>query len=367
MRYHILNRKRIQSLISVIVLSIITIAALVFCMVLIVRTARIREKENFERQRLEKLDELEKTGYYLPDEAQQMVDEAVEKALQDNTGVESAQLLSGIQARLESGESSLNVIRGLFKDKIVVSDAGRFYFFPINTERDPNPLSQTDTEYDENGLVTYVGTDPDISFTNGIDVSHFQGKIDWKKVAADGVEFAIVRVGNRGYSEGKLVEDKYYVDNIEGALANGIDVGVYIFSQAIDEAEAEEEARFLLDRIEPYDITYPVVIDIESADSPNARTNDVSRQDYTNIAKKFCEVVKGAGYTPMIYGNLRSMTIMMDGDELTDYDTWFAYYGNPLYYPYRFEIWQYSSTGRVDGIEGDVDLNVAIRRYGEGG
>ena len=358
-----MKKKNLSAYISIIVLSLMVIIALSFCLVLMFRNASISELEESERQRLTKLDEIESTGYYLKSDADEMIETAREEGEAEGTEKGRAEVINGIQARLESGETTTNVVRELFKDKIVVTDAGRFFFFPINTEREPIQFEKTDLEVDENGIVQYVGTDPSVQVTHGIDVSYFQGKIDWKKVKAAGVDFAIIRVGNRGYSEGKLVEDKFFESNIKGALENDIDVGVYIFSQAINEEEAEEEAMFVLDRIEPYNIAYPVVIDIESADNAGARTNNVTKQEYTAIAKRFCEVVEGAGYTPMIYGNLKSLTIMMDGDELADRDTWFAFYGDQIYYPYRFEMWQYSSSGKVAGIEGNVDMNICVKRY----
>ena len=212
------------------------------------------------------------------------------------------------------------------------------------------------------GLKEYGVCIPDGYDIHGIDISHYQGKIDWKKVAADGIDFAFIRVGFRGSSEGKLVEDEYFIDNIEGALENHIEVGVYFYTQAVTTEEAKEEAQFLLDLLEPYDITYPVVLDLEEVNG-KSRTDDMTQEDFTDAAIEFLDTVEKAGYRPMIYGNLKTFFIMLDMSRIEKYDKWFAYYQTPVYFPYEFTIWQYSSTGKVDGIKGDVDLNVSMKEY----
>ena len=289
-----------------------------------------------------------------------MVAEAEERAASEAEIRTREQLLAGIQARLESGEGAASVFRRLYEDKLVVLDAGRYFFLPVSEDIPGNPFLETDWEVDANGRMQYVGTNASVQTRQGIDVSKYQEKIDWKKVAADGIEFAVIRVGSRGSSEGKLMEDETFEDNIKGALAAGLEVGVYFYSQAVDAEEAREEAAFVLDRIEPYDITGPVAIDIESADSAGARTADLSKEGYTETARTFCSVVEGAGYRPCIYGNLKSYALLLEPEELVDYTVWYAYYSQPLYFPYAFTYWQYTATGRVDGIDGDVDLNLEV-------
>jgi GH25 family lysozyme M1 (1,4-beta-N-acetylmuramidase) len=191
-------------------------------------------------------------------------------------------------------------------------------------------------------------------------VSRYQGEINWEKVAADDVEYAFVRLGIRGYTEGEILEDDTFVDNIEGALDNDIEVGVYFFTQATSVEEAEEEAQYVLDMIEPYDVTYPVVLDVEAVSNSKARTADLTAEERTEYAIAFCEKIRGAGYTPMIYGNLKSFMLMLDLEQLEDYDKWFACYTDDFYYPYAFKIWQYSDEGSVDGITGNVDLNISF-------
>jgi GH25 family lysozyme M1 (1,4-beta-N-acetylmuramidase) len=161
------------------------------------------------------------------------------------------------------------------------------------------------------------------------------------------------------------MKDENFKDNIEGALDNDIEVGVYFFTQALTEEEAEEEADFVIDMLEAYDVTYPVVLDLEEITSANARTQDLTQEEYTRNCIAFCKKIKAAGYTPMIYGNLKTFLIMLDMDQLEEYDKWFAYYNTPVYFPYEFAIWQYSSKGSVNGIKGDVDLNICMKNFSQ--
>ena len=192
----------------------------------------------------------------------------------------------------------------------------------------------------------------------GIDVSYYQGKIDWKKVKASGIEFAMIRLGYRGYGqEGKLMEDKMAFENIEGALDAGLQVGIYFFSQAITVEEAVEEAEFVLERIESYDITMPVVFDWEYI-SEEARTAKMDRRTLTDCYKAFCDKIAEAGYTPMAYFNTYQSRQLMYLHELEEYPFWLALYSDRMTFPYRFEMWQYTDSGTVPGIEGKVDINL---------
>lgn len=217
----------------------------------------------------------------------------------------------------------------------------------------------------EDGRYTYSENGEVISRT-GIDVSYHQGDIDWQRVAADGIEFAILRVGYRGYESGAINLDENFHTYIEGALDAGIEVGVYFYSQAITTDEAVEEANFVMEQIQPYKLTYPVVFDWEIVDSENARTKEIEPYAVTECAAAFCDTVADGGYTPMIYSNLKFSVFKFDMRNLSGYDFWYAEYkhghSEPMY-PYNFKIWQYASDGKVDGINGDVDLNICFDRY----
>lgn len=200
----------------------------------------------------------------------------------------------------------------------------------------------------------------------GIDVSEHQGVIDWAKAAADGIDYAIVRVGYRGYSKGGLNTDKYFEENIRGAIAAGLDVGVYFFSQAVSTAEAVEEANYVLELIRGYDISYPVVFDWEPLSYSGSRTKTYDGAVVTDCAAAFCETVSAAGYTPMVYYNKYMAYLKLDLEKLQDYEIWFAQYSTDYpTYIYHFDMWQYGSSGSVDGISGNVDMNISFVDYGK--
>lgn len=194
----------------------------------------------------------------------------------------------------------------------------------------------------------------------GIDVSYYQGEIDWEKVANDGIQFAMIRVGGRYYGSGGLFEDTQFRANIQGALDAGLDVGVYFFSQATTPAEAREEAEFLLARLEDYDVTYPVVFDWENISNDTARTDGMSRTQVTAAANAFCSLVEDAGYSPMIYFNQHIGYLLYDLEGVVQYPFWLAQYSETPSFYYTFQMWQYTSSGAVDGIEGRVDMNLYI-------
>lgn len=193
----------------------------------------------------------------------------------------------------------------------------------------------------------------------GIDVSSHQGEIDWEAVADSGVEFAIIRAAFRGYTEGTLNEDVNFHQNIQGALDAGLDVGVYVFSQAITEEEAIEEAELALAMAEEYRLTLPIVFDWENVSSSTARTAGLSIEALTDCAIAFAERVERGGYDAAIYFNQHIGYVRYDLSRLTDYIWWLADYNTvPAFYYGGWELWQYTSSGKVPGIRGSVDLNV---------
>lgn len=210
--------------------------------------------------------------------------------------------------------------------------------------------------YLENGRMH--SHDDRVKLVHGIDVSAHQGAIDWDKVRGDGIDFAILRAAYRGYTAGSLNRDNTFDINIHGASRAGLDVGVYIFSQAISVEEAIEEADYLLEIIAPYEITGPVVFDWEVIGTKNARTYGLDTETLCAAANAFCKRIAQAGYTPMVYFNPYCGYVKYDLSEIMDYDFWFAQYkAQPDFY-YDFQMWQYTSSGKVDGIQGNVDLDV---------
>ncbi len=202
----------------------------------------------------------------------------------------------------------------------------------------------------------------------GIDISKYQGDIDWDAVKEAGFEFVMIRCAYRGYVTGALNADESFEENIEGALKAGLDVGVYVFSQAIDVDEALEEAEFVLELIEDYDVTYPVVYDWEvviDEDGDTARTKYITPEQLTANLLVFSERVAIDGYTPMVYCNKKTAVWKYDLSMLDGIDMWYAEYSDTPSYFYNFDMWQYSSKGQVPGIEGNVDLNLSFKNYGK--
>ena len=213
--------------------------------------------------------------------------------------------------------------------------------------------------YEEGGFKRYKSEDTLASV--GVDVSSHQQEIDWELVAANGVEFAMIRVGYRGYTEGESQPDEYFVQNIEGARAAGLDVGVYFFSQALDEQEAIDEANYVLEQIKDYPLSYPVIFDWEDIEA-DARTDGMDSVQLTKNAIAFCDTIEQAGYRAGVYFNQRFGYEEFDLESLQDYVFWLAEYNDTPSFSFHFQIWQYCNDGRVDGIKTDVDLNLAFLR-----
>ena len=215
------------------------------------------------------------------------------------------------------------------------------------------PYGKNDFQYD--GWYLKSTTTPCLS---GIDVSAYQGEIDWPRVAESGTDFAIIRLGYRGYESGKLVEDQFARANLEGAASAGLQLGVYFFSQALTVEEAREEAQFVLDIIKDYEVAMPVIFDWEHINSETARTNGMDPYVATDCAKAFLEVIDNAGYWPMMYFNSFQARKLFYLDQLMDYDFWLALYSDHMTFPYEVKMWQYTCTGTIPGVYGDVDMNM---------
>ncbi len=199
----------------------------------------------------------------------------------------------------------------------------------------------------------------------GIDVSKYNGTVSWNQVKKAGVEYALIRVGARGYSSGNIVLDENFSDNLQGCIDNGIDVGVYFFSQAINTNEAIEEANYCVAALGGKSIRYPVIFDSEKVLNDNYRTENLSSTEMTEIFKAFADVVKAYGYTPMFAGTKEQLAKKVDLMNMKDYDIWLLDPGEKTEYPYRYCIRQYSDKGTVDGINGNVDLNICLISYAE--
>lgn len=207
-----------------------------------------------------------------------------------------------------------------------------------------------------NGRAYYNGADYTLKL--GIDVSDHQKEIDWQAVADSGVEFVILRCGWRGYTVGGLNEDGYFHQNIQGAKDAGLDVGVYFFSQATTAEEGAEEARFTLDILNGYELDLPVFFDWEEIGTAEARTDNVPGSVVTDACLEFCRVIEEGGYESGVYTYLNLAYFTYELDRLAGMTFWLGDPGSAPEFYYDHNIWQYSFTGAVPGIEGDVDMNV---------
>ncbi len=196
--------------------------------------------------------------------------------------------------------------------------------------------------------------------TLGIDVSKWNGTINWTAVKNSGVSYAIIRCGYRGYSTGVLVEDPTFRANMQGAAAAGIKIGVYFFSQAVNEVEAVQEASMVLDMVKDYRLSYPVFIDVERS---GGRADSLSTSARTAVTNAFCATIQNSGYTAGVYANKDWMTNKLNMSQLTGYKIWLAQYSSKPTYSGRYDMWQYTQTGRVGGISTAVDLNKSYLGY----
>lgn len=300
---------------------------------------------------------------YTQEEVNLMLAEAISTAESQTRAQVSQDILSTIENSLSGGETVVATLRPLYPDDIVVVSNGTFHFVPIREDFKKHSLLQENIQVLETGEMQYMENGQAVSH-KGIDVSKYQGNIDWPKVAADGVEYAFIRLGLRGYGEeGKIVLDEFFEANVTGAKAAGIKVGVYFFTQAITEEEALEEANFVLEQIAPYQIDYPVVLDVEKTSAKSGRMNQLTVEERTKVSLVFLNRIKEAGYTPMVYGNMEMLSVLIDMEALEEFEKWFAFYDTQLYFPYEHAVWQYTDKGRVDGIDGDVDLNISFKEW----
>ncbi|MBD5160841.1 MAG: glycoside hydrolase [Oscillibacter sp.] len=221
-----------------------------------------------------------------------------------------------------------------------------------------NPYDREAFGLDGKGRVTYEADG--LRARTGVDVSTHQKEIDWQAAAEDGISFAILRLGRRGYTEGGLFLDETFEQNLQGALDAGLEVGVYFFSQAVTPEEAEEEADYVLRILDGRELALPVAFDWETISGDQARTDGMDGAAMTRCAAAFCKRIRDGGYRPAVYFNQTQGYLHYDLRELAEYALWLAEYDAVPDFYYHFDLWQYSHSGHVDGIEGDVDLDLAF-------
>ena len=239
--------------------------------------------------------------------------------------------------------------------QVLINDGfGMVWLTPLEGV-EASSLSQTNFRI-VNSHPYYTGEAFDVR--RGVDVSEHQKEIDWTLAGKADIDYAYIRVGYRGYTEGGLFEDPYYQDNIKGALANGLDVGVYMFSQAISVEEAVQEAEFVIERLKGYNVTLPVMFDWEKIEGGGARTDNLDPATLTECALAFCRTIESAGYEPGVYFNRYLGYYGFDLSQLTNYTFWVAVPGEYPDFYYASDMWQYSFEGTVPGIDTPTDMNL---------
>ncbi len=300
---------------------------------------------------------------------------AGEDSMSDADATAIAELMQSKEAEVEqamkdrmkalvTGEdgSPLKMLRSFFPENLIYSFENEYVFAPVLEEVEKHSLLEENFQKTEDGLMQYVENGA-VTSHKGIDVSKYQGTIDWSAVKEEGIEYAFIRLGLRGYESAKIVLDEYYEANMKGANSAGVAAGVYFFTQAVTVEEAKEEADFVIEHLAGYDVSCPVVFDVERISGGKGRADQLTKEERTDITIAFCEAVKAAGYTPMIYGNVVCFTRLLDMTKLNDYEKWYAFYDDYMYMPYNVSCWQYTEKGLVDGIPGNVDLNISFKTW----
>lgn len=315
---------------------------------------------------------------YTQSQVDEIVGEEVAKAREEEREAINSDYSKKIREAAEVAGGMGNFIRSFFPDDLIFYDGYRFNFVPIDRSLKQNTVEAARFVKDsETGFMYYTDESGNKTSSMGIDVSSFQGDVDWEKVGTSGAEFALIRCGFRGYgSEGKLVEDKFFKQNMEGAIKNNLHVGSYFYTQALNAEEAVEEAEFTIDLLKDYTFDGPVVIDVETASSEE-RIKDLTKEQRTENIIAYCEKISEAGYTPMIYADIKYFSMKMDISRLEKYGKWYANYNdhemdaeesiwaynNPFMFPYEFSIWQYSNQGEMDGVKTTVDFDVLFSKW----
>lgn len=233
----------------------------------------------------------------------------------------------------------------------------------INPYLEQNTYDYTNLEMKADKM-TYYDNGRNVSYL-GADLSKYNGSVDFRALKEAGADFVMLRIGSRGYGSGQIVADENFEENIKGAIDAGLEVGVYFFSQAVTAEEAVEESNFIIQTLANYQITYPVVFDMEYVQNDKARIEVLSREEKTAVARAFLENIRVAGYKPMIYGTKEWLIKEIDLTKLTEYDIWLSQQKDVPDYPYKFQMWQYTLSGKASGVDTDVNWNISFVDYSE--
>lgn len=309
----------------------------------------------------QKEEEGELTPYKDPQEDDK--DMATDSSSTENNGSGDEKKKDGVNDTEESLNKEATGDKEYDKDNYyaIEDDNGKKTYYEIKKDMPRNDYNLENNLINENGLLTYK--DSKRESVKGVDLSKYNGTVDFTKLKEAGVGFAMLRLASRGYGSGKISLDEKFVEYAQNAQVAGIQIGAYFYSQAVNENEAVEEANYIVGAISGFNVKYPVAIDIERVSGDEARTDKLTNKERTSIVKMFCDTVKGYGYKPIIYASSEMLVGGLDLKELQDYDVWLADEKIPTEYPYRFGMWQYNTKGHIDGITGDIDLDISFIDY----
>ncbi|MCR5526860.1 MAG: glycoside hydrolase family 25 protein [Lachnospiraceae bacterium] len=255
---------------------------------------------------------------------------------------------------------SRNSVSGNFFDQNELTD-GEESIVPINMDIKKNELIADN--FSNDGQYKIYSIDEEKTSSTGIDVSKYQGTIDWKKASKAGFDFAMIRMGARGYTSGRVIEDEQYAANMKGCSENNIKTGIYFFSQAVTPEEAIVEANYCIAAIEGYKVEYPIVFDSEIIKNDIYRTQNLTPKEMSAIAQAFCNTILMYGQTPMIGATKKQFASRFELADIEQYDWWLFDTDDMSVFPYKYSMWQYSKTGEIEGINGSVNLDIAFIDY----
>lgn len=263
---------------------------------------------------------------------------------------------------LEEEEKEEDLSENGTKTEVILPD-GTSQWVMINAYIKKNDYDYTGLVFEEPFMRYY--SEGKKSSKQGIWIDDSYGSIDFARVENDGIDFCIVRIGRRGYSTGAVAMDQNYLDYLTQAKAAGLSVGVSFYSQAVTEAEAIEEANFVIEALQTADIKpeYPIVFDMELVNNDSSRTDNLTKTQLTQIAKAFCNTVRQSGYTPVIYGNKYWLLRKLDLTQLFDYSIYLSQEGDIPDYPYEFAMWEYKQDAKINGIVGNVSMTISFIDY----
>ncbi|MBR1913249.1 MAG: hypothetical protein IJ827_00290 [Lachnospiraceae bacterium] len=344
-------------------LAVIDALLLILCGLLVVRNIRVNRENDALKSRYESMQIA--AGQTGDGSADISGDSVMAAASVPMTGISSNEaMLSEIRSYAEQGKTFLFTLKQLFPQQFVLADEGRFHFVDIDPNLRPYTYDNSMISLSSDGIISYE--DEGVATSYGIDVSQHNGIVDWDTL--NGIEgkpdFVFVRAGIRGYGSGKLVADEQVSANLIGAKRIGAETGVYFVTQAVNEEEAREEARFVLDIIKDHEVDMPIVLDVEKVENYDTepRTKQLTAQEYSANLLAFADEMSKNGRETMIYGNGKTFMLMLDMKMLDGMGIWFADYVSEddyiPYFPYDFKIWQFTSEGNVPGVTGYCDLNI---------